>query len=80
MAVRRGPVTGNLTREEYEVVLKALGAYQIRLFDSTKDSRSKNDYASTSTAFVESELVTSAIKKIHRDLEALVKSESSTLQ
>jgi hypothetical protein len=67
-------VEGDLSPNECEVILKALGAYQIRLYDqfSTKGSGFTN--ATTSSPVQsESDLVTSAIKKIHRRLEDMKK-------
>ena len=57
--------------------LEALGAYQIHLYDEMKNEISKLSDASGSTAQMESNLVTTAIKKIHRDLEDLMKSETN---
>jgi hypothetical protein len=57
-------LTLELSVEEKESVLRALGFYQIRLFDEMK-SKPETDSASR----IESQRVTSAIKKIHRSIE-----------
>jgi hypothetical protein len=73
---RRKIIEGNLTRRECEVVLKALGAYQIHLYDEMKCQMAEPPDAPESSAPIESNLVSSAIKKIHRDLEDLIKKET----
>jgi hypothetical protein len=77
MVATRKMVEGKLTTEEYEVVLKALGVYQIQLFDNLKQIETGKDKGSNASFQVESNLVSSAIKKIHRDLEELSRSELS---
>ncbi len=63
MEPRKIPVPSTeLTREEKESVLKALGYYQVHLFDKMSGNDSQ-DLKS------ESERVTSAIKKIHKSIE-----------
>ena len=53
-----------LTVDEKESVLRALGYYQVYLFDKLRDGKeSKKDLDS------ESQRVTSAIKKIHKTIE-----------
>ncbi|MCL4518038.1 MAG: hypothetical protein M1587_02445 [Thaumarchaeota archaeon] len=53
-----------LTVEEKESVLRALGYYQVYLFDRLRDGKeSKKDLDS------ESQRITSAIKKIHKTIE-----------
>jgi hypothetical protein len=74
---RRKIIEGSLTRDEYQVVLKALGAYQIHLYDEMKNQMTDPSRASESTARIESNLITNAIKKIHRDLEDLIKNETN---
>jgi len=71
-------VEGDLSPNECEIVLKALGTYQIRLYDelSTKRSGFPNIMPNSSVQS-ESDLVTSAIKKIHRTLEDLKKSANN---
>jgi len=65
MESRKVPVENTeLTKEEKEAVLRALGYYQIHLFDQiTQSVEGKNGSES------ESRLVTMAIKKIHKTLE-----------
>ncbi len=63
MEHKRNPVTvTELTKEEKESVLRALGYYQIHLFDE-KANNPKFDLSS------ESNNVTIAIKKIHQTIE-----------
>ncbi|MDA4130075.1 MAG: hypothetical protein OK457_04850 [Thaumarchaeota archaeon] len=57
------PITA-LTEEEKEAVLRALGFYQVHLFDELKSKPQ-----SASLTKIESEKVTSAIKKIHKSIE-----------
>ena len=57
-------VPADLSVEEKEAVLRALGFYQIHLFDEMK---LKPDSASSGK--IESQRVTSAIKKIHKSIE-----------
>ncbi|HYB04158.1 MAG TPA: hypothetical protein VED17_06840 [Nitrososphaerales archaeon] len=76
MSDRSKTTEGSLTRDECEVVLKALGAYQIHLYDEIKNQTKRLD-SSDSTAQMESNLITSAIKKIHRDFENLIKNETN---
>ncbi len=54
-----------LTEEEKQVVLRALGYYQVHLFDEMA-SKKEND---ASSLRAESQLATSAIKKIHKTIE-----------
>ena len=71
MKVKRAPLLAkDLTKEESETVLKALGMYQIHLYDEIK---LKPD--SASTLQLESKRVSQAIKKIHGSLEEKGKSE-----
>ena len=76
MVTARKLVQGKLTTKEYEVVLKALGVYQIQLFDRLKQVETGKDNGSNASFQAESNLVTSAIKKIHRDLEELSEGRS----
>ncbi len=70
MVGRRIPVTDtDLTAGECEIVLKALGSYQVHLYDQMKET----PLDISSSLKVESDLATSAIKKIHRVLEDLSK-------
>jgi len=65
MNVKRAPLLdSDLTKEESETVLKALGMYQIHLYDEIK---LKPD--SVATLQLESKRVSQAIKKIHGTLE-----------
>jgi hypothetical protein len=57
-------VNPDLTPEEKEVVLRALGYYQIRLFDEMQSKPGES-----SSGAIESQKVTSAIKKIHKSIE-----------
>ena len=59
------PVTADLSVEEKEAVLRALGFYQIHLFDEMKSK-----LGSDSSGTIESQRVTSAIKKIHKSIES----------
>jgi hypothetical protein len=69
MSAGRIPVTDtNLTQGECEVVLRALGSYQIHLFDEMKKGEGEKSVLAGQLK-QESDLVTSAIKKIHRVLE-----------
>ena len=65
-----------MTTEEYEVVLKALGIYQIQLFDQLRQLETGKANGTSTSLQAESDLVTSAIKKIHRDLEELSEGRS----
>jgi hypothetical protein len=63
MEPKRVPVTSTeLTREETESVLKALGYYQVHLFDQISAGKSEDLKA-------ESNRISSAIKKIHKTIE-----------
>lgn len=57
-------IDSDLSVEEKEAVLRALGLYQIRLFDEMKEHPETRP-AKT----VESQRITSAIKKIHKSIE-----------
>ncbi len=57
-------INSDLSVEEKEVVLRALGFYQIRLFDEMKELPE-----TASTKSIESQRITSAIKKIHKSIE-----------
>ena len=71
MTNKRIPLAdANLTAEECEATLRALGAYQIRLFDTMRDAKPESAFSSGETPKHESDLITNAIKKIHRLLEA----------
>ena len=61
MEVKETPAA-DLTTGECEIILTALGLYQIRLYDEL--SQNKEESKRT-----EIDLVTSTIKKIHRRLE-----------
>ena len=54
----------DLSLEEKEAVLRALGYYQIRLFDEMQAKPEAN-----SPGLIESQKITSAIKKIHKSIE-----------
>lgn len=60
------PVPAELTVKEKETILRALGYYQIHLFDeiAKKPAASAND-----SMKAESQIVTGAIKKIHKTIE-----------
>jgi hypothetical protein len=58
-------ISSDLDVQEKEAVLRALGFYQIRLFDEMKENPE-----TSSTKAIESQRVTSAIKKIHKSIEA----------
>jgi len=63
--VREGQkVTLELTDEEKEAVLRALGYYQIHLFDEMQANPRPN-----ASGADESQKITSAIKKIHKSIE-----------
>jgi hypothetical protein len=57
-------VNSDLSPEEKEAVLRALGFYQIHLFD---EMQAKPE--SLSAGKIESQKITSAIKKIHKSIE-----------
>jgi hypothetical protein len=62
---RRVPVENTeLTKEEKEAVLKALGYYQVHLFDKINEKH-ETDHSLKA----ESQVITSAIKKIHKTIE-----------
>lgn len=63
----------DLTIGECEVMLEALGYYQIRLYDQIKSKESSGDFA---TLEQQSDLVSNLIKKIHRILEDLNKNRN----
>jgi hypothetical protein len=63
MEPKRVPIASTeLTREEKESVLRALGYYQVHLFDEISAGKSQDLRG-------ESERVSSAIKKIHKSIE-----------
>lgn len=63
----RAPITTTeLTKEEKESVLRALGYYQIRLFDEMRNTGQKESQLNSNS---EAENITSAIKKIHKSLD-----------
>jgi hypothetical protein len=69
--MKNQPAESELTGDECKIVLKALGSYQILLYDKiTRDDGN----ASQGSLREESDLVTSSIKKIHRKLEEFQKS------
>jgi hypothetical protein len=69
MAFKRAPlVDKELTREEIETVLKALGMYQIHLYDEMKLKPE-----SLTTLNEESQHASQAIKKIHGSIESKIK-------
>jgi hypothetical protein len=69
MTFKRAPlVDKELTREEMETVLKALGMYQIHLYDEMKLKPE-----SATTLSEESKHASQAIKKIHGSIEAKIK-------
>ena len=62
---RRTPIENtDLTIEEKEATLRALGYYQVHLFDEiSKGSENEADHR------IESKLISSSIKKIHKTIE-----------
>ena len=62
---RRAPLDSTeLTREEKEATLRALGYYQIHLFDEiSRGSDNAPDHR------LESKLISNSIKKIHKSIE-----------
>ncbi len=69
MSGNRIPVAStDLTAGECQVVLKALGEYQIRLFDKMKEKET-GDIAGRALLKAESDQVSASIKKIHRLME-----------
>jgi hypothetical protein len=71
----RGPTMHEteLNKTEKQAILRALGYYQIHLFDELQKAGS-----SAPTTKAESELVSSLIKKIHRGIEVNQKSIAKT--
>jgi len=69
MSGKRIPIVNtDLTTDECQVVLKALGEYQIRLFDKMKE-KELGDIAGKALLKAESDQVSASIKKIHRLME-----------
>jgi hypothetical protein len=70
MVERRIPVVDTvLTSDECQAALRALGSYQVHLFDLMNEKGAAGNVTSSFSAKIESDLITSAIKKIHRTLE-----------
>lgn len=64
MEPRRAPLPSTeLSVAEKESILRALGYYQVHLFDKISEGKSREELQ------LESQKVTSAIKKIHKTIE-----------
>jgi hypothetical protein len=64
MEPKRVPVSSTeLTREEKESILRALGYYQVHLYDKISSAKSEDLKA-------ESDRISSSIKKIHKSIES----------
>lgn len=60
-----------LTLEECEIILRALGSYQIQLFDKLSTDSSADSKKVSESIRAESGLVSSAIKKVHHLMEEM---------